>query len=183
MAHSPHGGQHYHYLSSDTATYVNVGQALQEEPHSRRTNHETNAKSPPNSHALSLLDSLKSQLSQVRPNAAAHLDFIRPHGAMTLSTSLSDKSGQVGIDRPHLVEPDASIMDKEEHIDGPVAADALDKEDTSAPKRMANGQVKPSKSSLQTSPVEPSQNGHSRNSSRNSRGSQIGEVRHLSQYD
>lgn len=156
---------------------MHVGQVSQE-PHSRRTTFETNARSPPSSQEPSLNNgSLSSQLSHVRPNAAGDLDLIRPRGAMTPSTSSSNKSSEERTDRPYLVEPDASTMDQDEKFDGPVAPD---KEHTSAPKRKANGEVKPSESSLPTSPIESSQYGLSRNSSRTSRGSQIGEVRHLS---
>jgi len=47
---------------------------------------------------------------------------------------------------------------------------------TSAPKRMANGEVKSSKNSLPTSPTDSSLHGHSRNSSLASKGSHIPEV-------
>ncbi len=102
---------------------------------------------------------------------------------MDPSTSFSNKSSQECTDRPYLVEPDESTMNQDENIDGLIADDGLDEDHASAPKRKANGEVKPSESSLPTSRVESSQYGHSRNSSRTSRGSQIGEVRHLSQYD
>ena len=161
---------------------MHVGQASQE-PHSRRTKFETNARSPPPSQASSLTGSLSSQLSQVRPNAASDLDFIHPHGAMDPSTSFSNKSSQEGTDRPYMMEPDESTVNQNENIEGLIAEHGLDEDHTSAPKRKANGEVKPSESSLPTSPVESSQYGHSRNSSRTSRGSQIGEVCHLSQYD
>ena len=46
-----------------------------------------------------------------------------------------------------------------------------------APKRMADGELKSPEYSLPTSPVSASQYGHSRNSSRTSRSSQISEVR------
>ncbi len=48
---------------------------------------------------------------------------------------------------------------------------------TSAPKRMANGDIKSPGYSPPTIPGCSSQYGHSRNSSRTSRGSQVGEVR------
>lgn len=179
MARSPLEGQHYRHLLSKTATYALVGRASKE-PHSRRTNLETTTRSPSNSQSSSLNGSLSSQLSQVRPNVAGDLDLIRPHGAVTPSTSLSNESSQEGIDRPCLVEPDVLPMDKDKTIDGPDTGGALNKDHTSAPKRMVNGEIKTSGSSLPTSPVESSQYGHSRNSSRTSRGSQIGEVGHLS---
>lgn len=81
------------------------------------------------------------------------------------------------------MESHVSPVDQDECIGGPITDDVLDKDRTGAPKRMANGEVKPLESSLPTSPVESSQYGHSRNGSRMSRGSQIGQVGHLSQYD
>ena len=162
---------------------MNAGQASQE-PHTRRTNLVTNARSPPTSQASS--GSLSCHKSQLRPNAAGDLDIISPHNAMTRSTSLSNKSSQEDTDRLYLVEPDVSSVDQDENIDGLVTENALNKLDKvhpSAPKRMANGEVKPSESSLPASPVESSQYGHSRNSSGTSRNSQIGEVRDFSQND
>ena len=179
MAHSPYEGWQNRYLISDKATYVHAGQAAQES-HTKGTSLETNARFPPNSQASSLNNSLSSQLSQVQPSKAGDLALIRPHGAMTLSTSFSDKSSQEGTDRPYLAKPDTSTVNQNQIINGPAVEDALDKDYTSAPKRMANGEVKSSESSLPTSPVESSQYGHSRNSSRTSRVSQIGEVCHLS---
>ncbi|KAF6239453.1 hypothetical protein HO173_002715 [Letharia columbiana] len=155
------------------ATHMNAGQASQE-PHTRRTNLVTNARSPPTSQASS--GSLSCHKSQLRPNAAGDLDIISPHNAMTRSTSLSNKSSQEDTDRLYLVEPDVSSVDQDENIDGLVTENALDKVHPSAPKRMANGEVKPSESSLPASPVESSQYGHSRNSSGTSRNSQIGEL-------
>lgn len=180
MAHSPHEGQHYRHLISEAPSYVYVGQ-LSQGFHRVGSNSETNTRSPPTSQESTLNDSLSSQLSQVRPNAAGDVDIIRPHGAMTPSTSLSNKSSQEGTDGPYLVARPVSPVDQDEGIRVLITDDALDKPHTGAPKRMANGEVKPSKSSLPTSPVESSQYGHSRNSSRTSRGSQIGEVGHLSQ--
>ena len=180
MAHSPHEGQQYRHMLSKMATYMNAGQASQE-PHTRRTNLVTNARSPSTSQASS--GSLSCHKSQLRPNAAGDLDIISSHNTMTRSTSLSNKSSQEDTDRLYLVEPDVSSVDQDENIDGLVTDHALDKVHPSAPKRMANGEVKPSESSLPASPVESSQYGHSRNSSGTSRNSQIGEVRDLSQND
>lgn len=157
-----------------------VGQSFQE-PHSTRTNLERTTRSPSNSQATSLNGSQSSQLSQGRRNAAGDLDLIRDHGAMTPSTPLSNESSQEGTDRPYLVESDVSPVEQDGKDDRPIACDALNQDHTSAPKRMVNGEVKPSEFSLPTSPVDSSQYGHSRNSSRTSRGSQIGEVGHLSQ--
>lgn len=158
MAHSPYEGQ------------------LSQEPHSRSSNLGTSAGSPPTSQASTFNDSLSSQLSQVRSNAASDVNLIRPHGAMTPSTSLSNKSSQEGTDGPYLMESHVSPVDQDECIGGPITDDVLDKDRTGAPKRMANGEVKPLESSLPTSPVESSQYGHSRNGSRMSRGSQIGQL-------
>lgn len=147
-----------------------------QELHSTRTNLETNARSPPTSQTSSLDDSRDSQLSHVRPDAAGDTDLVRPHGAMTISTSFSTKSSQKGTDRPYLVKPDASTMDQNEMVDWSVAEDPLDKDHTSATERTANGEAKSSESSLPTSLTELSRYKHSRNSSRTSRISQIGEL-------
>ena len=179
MAHSSYKGWQTRYLISDKATYVHAGQAAQAS-HTKRTNLEANARFAPNSQASSLNNSLSSQLSQVRPSKVGDLGLIRPHGAMTLSTPFSDESSQEVTDRPYLVKPDTSTINQNQLINGPAVEDALDQDYTSAPKRMANGEVKSSESRLPTSPVELSQYGHSRNSSRTSRVSQIGEVCHLS---
>ena len=48
---------------------------------------------------------------------------------------------------------------------------------TSAPKRMADGEVKPPETFMPIGPVSSDRYGHSRNSSRTSRSSQISEVR------
>ena len=182
MAHSSYEGQRYRHMTPEMATHVHVGQALQE-PHSRRTNLAMNARSPPTSQASSRNDSLGSEISQIGPSVASDLDHIRPHGVMTPSHVFLNNSSQEGEDRNSLVELDASTVDQDEDVDGPVVEDTQDKDPTSAPKRMANGEIKPAESSQPTSPVEYSEYRHSRNSSRTSRGSQIGEVRHLSQCD
>lgn len=157
---------------------MHVGQASQE-PRSGRANLETNTKSPPNSQTSSLDDSLSNQLSQVQPNAAGNLDLIRARCTMTPSTSLSIKPSQERSDRLYHIESDVSPMEHDNNSDGPVTDDALEKDRKNASKRMANGEVKPSEASLPTDSAESSQNGHSRNSSRTSRGSQIGEVSQL----
>lgn len=170
-----------HGLEDGNLQSCTLGQASHE-PHTRRTNLEMTTRSPPTSRASSLNDSLSSQLSQLRPDATGDLELIRPHGVMTPLTSLSKKSSHEATDRPYLEEPDVSLVEQDGNIDGLLTYDVVDKDNTSAPKRMANGEVKPSESSPSTSPVKSSQYGHSRNSSTTSRGSQIGEVRHLSQY-
>lgn len=75
---------------------------------------------------------------------------------------------------------DATPSPEAESANAPVltqpyhAFSSLHNERTGAPKRMANGEFKGP--SLPTSPVDASQYGHSRNSSRTSRGSQISDV-------
>ena len=184
MAHSLHEGQRYHLLTLNMATYVHVGQ----EPRSRRINLETNTRSPPSSQASSLDDSISRRLAQFRPNAAGDLDLIGPHGAITQPTSLSIKSSQEGVDRPYHMESDGSLVDQDKSNNGlvtddAVTDDALDKARTNPPKRMANGEIKPLEASLLTSPVASRHCGHLRNNSSTSRGSQIGEVGHLSHYE
>lgn len=155
------------------ATKMHVGR----EPHSRRTNLETHAGTSSISLASSLNDSLNSQRSQTAPNAASDLNLIRPHGAIESSISFSDGSSQERRDRSYLVEPDGSTTDQDEEINVPAAEETNGTDHTSAPKRMVNGEFKHSESSLPTSPITSSHYKHSRNSSRTSRGSQIGEVR------
>ena len=165
------------------ATYLHTGQASQE--HSRRTNPGTNIRSPPTSQTTSFDDSLSSDLLQGRPNAPNDLELIRPHGAITPSTFLSSKSSQESTGSSYLAEPDVSLVNHEGSVDGlmPYANDSLDKCHANAPKRMANGDFKPSEFSPATSPVDSSQFGDSRNSSTTSRGSQIGEVCQLIRYE
>ena len=180
MAHSPYQGQHCHYrrVIPKMAAYMRKGR----DPHSSSTNLETNSRTPPTSQAPSLNDSLHTQLSQIAPNAHSDLDLIHPHGALDPSTSFSNRSSQKRRNRTHLVEPDGSTMEQDENVNMPVAEVTEDKDHTSAPKRMGNRELKPSESSSPTSPVQSSRYKHSRNSSRTSRGSQISEVRSLSQH-
>lgn len=175
MAHSLYEGQHCHYrrVIPKMAAYMRKGR----EPHL-----ETNSRIPPTSQASSLDDSSDTQLSQLVPNAASDLDLIRSHGAMDPSTSFSNRSSQERRDRIHSVELDGSTMDQDENDNMPVAEDTEDKDHTIAPKRMGNRELKPSESNLPTSPVESSHCKHSRNSNRTSQGSQISEVRSLSQH-
>ena len=101
----------------------------------------------------------------------------------TPSTSFSNNSSQ-GSARKGLLNNDDAAPQEEEHqaIYSQAARSPYDRaqrlhmEHTSAPKRMANGEVKLQGYSQPSSPVDISQYGHSRNSSRTSRGSQIGEV-------
>ena len=153
---------------------------VSQKPYPRHTNLETSVTSPPTSQASSLNISPDSQLSQVLPIAAGDLNLIHTCGVMTLSTSLLSESSHEGTDTPYLVESDAPPIDQDEIIDALFTSDSLDKDYTSAPKRMANGETKPSECSPPTSPVESSKYIHSRNSSRTSTASQIGEVGHFS---
>ena len=152
------------------------------EPRSRRTNLGTNARTSSNFQASSLDDSLNSQLLQTAPNVASDLSLFRPRVATESSNSFSSNSSQERRDRNYLVEPDGSTMDPDGAINMPVAEENNGTDHASAPKRMVNGEFKPSESSLPTSPTRSSDYKRSRNNSRTSRGSQIGEVRNLSQF-
>ena len=139
-----------------------------------------------NSRDSSLNESLNSQLSQLRPESAGDLDLSqgkRGHGEMTPSTSYSNSSSQEGILKGQSNDYEGVIMqDKLEPARAlnarppPGRSKGPHIEHTSAPKRMANGEIKSPRYSLPTSPIDASQYGHSRNSSRASRSSQIEEV-------
>lgn len=141
----------------------------------------------PNSQQSSLNDSSSSLLSQTRPSGVSELS--QGSGVprdMTTSTSLSNKSSEERVamggsdDRIALTVDDGLGSQEELYTTStPVAISAEQRYDhTSAPKRMANGEIKSPGYSLPTSPGDSSQYGHSRNSSRTSRGSQVGEVCH-----
>jgi len=118
---------------------------------------------------------------------SAHAD--PQYGTITPSTSTSNNSSQ-----EHAVEPHQSFEASELHprMEEKACRDqsfpAMQRtrtwerpaistsQYTSAPKRMANGDVKTGAGSLPTSPTDPSLYVHSRNSSTTSRSSQIGEV-------
>ena len=106
------------------------------------------------------------------------------HETKTPSTSFSNGSSQ---ERPSVGSPideqisldDGGIgMQESSSSDDTATAKRLENpgHHTSAPKRMANGEVKSPEWALPNSPAGSSQYRHSRNSSTTSRGSQIGEV-------
>lgn len=141
----------------------------------------------PNSQQSSLNNSSNSLLSQTRPSGVSELS--QGSGVprdTTPSTSLSSKSSQErvemgGSDDQITLTVDDRLGSQEElyTMNTSVAMPAGQRYDhTSAPKRMANGEIKSPGYSLPTSPGDSSQYGHSRNSSRTSRGSQVGEVCH-----
>ena len=175
MAHSPYEGQHIGTWPEQWQL-IYTGQAPQE--HSRRTDPGTNTRSPPTSLTTSFDDSLSRDLLQGQPNAPNDLEHIHAHGAITPSTFLSSKSSQESTGSSYVAGPDVSLVNHEGNVDGlmPYPNDSHDKSHANAPKRMANGDFKPSEFSLATSPAESSQFGDSKNSSTTSRGSQIGEV-------
>lgn len=134
----------------------------------------------------SLNESLKNRTSQgrddfVRDLEVSHTD--RFNEAMTPSTSFSNYPSQGSARKGPLNTDDVALQVKQQQpILAPAAMSQHDRsqrlhiEHTSAPKRMANGEIKSPGYSGPNSPVDIGQCGHSRNSSRTSRGSQIGEV-------
>ena len=144
------------------------------------------ATSLPNSQDSCLNESLNSQLSQIRPESAGAIDLFKGtpgHGTMTPSTSFSNNSSQEGLTRAQVDGNEREIMQNKiepahapgaRRPRGPSKASHINR--TGAPKRMADGEIKSPGYSLPTSPIDASQPGHSRNSSRTSRSSQIGEV-------
>ena len=102
---------------------------------------------------------------------------------MTPSTSFSNNSSQGSACKGRLNNDDAlPQMEEQQPMYAPAASSQHDRsqrlqnEHTSAPKRMANGEIKSPGYSRPSSPIDIGPYGHSRNSSRTSRGSQIGEV-------
>lgn len=139
-----------------------------------------------NSQESSLNESSNSQLSQYRPESAGDLhpsQAKRGHGEMTPSTSYTNSPTYECIPKGH-PNDDVGVItqDKLESAHAlnmrPLPDQSKEPliEYTAAPKRMANGDIKPAGYSSPTSPIDASQYGHSRNSSRASRSSQIGEV-------
>ncbi|KAL2040301.1 hypothetical protein N7G274_006744 [Stereocaulon virgatum] len=139
-----------------------------------------------NSQESSLNQSSNSQLSQYRPESAGDLhpsQGERGHGGMTPSTSYTNSPTYECMRKDHLND-DVGVVTQDELE----SAHALNMrplpdqskepliEYTAAPKRMANGDIKPAGYNSTTSPIDASQHGHSRNSSRASRSSQIGEL-------
>ena len=142
-------------------------------------NLEMNLRSSPVSQA-SAVDNF--QLSGLRSNATVDHDRVYPHDQTTISTTSSNKPGQVETDASCPLERDVSLVARDENIDGLLTDWTFDQKRISAPKRLANGELKPSPTRLPTSPIQPRQYGHSIKSSRTSQISQMGEVRHLSQH-
>lgn len=145
------------------------------------------ATSLPNSQNSSLNDSLHSQQSQHVPGLSTKNSRLSVdthfHGAMTPSTSLSNKSSQ------EIAEMEAPLIDQNANLlQGVQSPNVLASRQMYYPflepghgrinanKRMANGEIKSPGHSLPTSPTGLNQYGHSRNSSSTSRGSQISDV-------
>lgn len=149
----------------------------------------TAAYSLPNSQDSSLNDSSTSQQSQI-PQASSTEDIRiahgthHLHGTTTPSTSVSNKSSRevIGTAAPPVDQDILSSQEKRHPANPSVVRQPnhsisdLQHEHTSTPKRMANGEIKSPEYSLPTSPVGASQYGHSRDSSRTSKGSQISNV-------
>ena len=139
-----------------------------------------------NSQSSSSNDSSNSQISHIRVGSAGNFDRSqgdRFNDETTPSTSLSNSSSQEGVGKAQLGDYDDVLLVEERQPTYMSAASSqhersrmLHTEHTSTPKRMANGEIKSSAYSLSNSPIDIGQHGHSRNSSRTSRGSQIGEV-------
>ena len=134
----------------------------------------------------SLKEPLRHRTSQGRDGFIRDLDVSQGdhlNEEMTPSTSFSNNSSQGSARKGPLNNDDAAPqVEEQQPIYSQAASSQHDRaqrlhiEHTSAPKRMANGEVKLPGYSQPNSPVDISQYGHSRNSSRTSRGSQIGEV-------
>ena len=134
----------------------------------------------------SLNEPLRHRTSQGRDGFIRDLDVSqgdRLNEEMTPSTSFSNNSSQGSARKGPLDNDNAAPqVEKQQSIYSQAASSQHDRaqrlhiEHTSAPKRMANGEVKLPGYSQPSSPVNISQYGHSRNSSGMSRGSQIGEV-------
>ena len=134
----------------------------------------------------SLNESLRNRTSQGRDDFVRDLNVThsdRFDEEMTPSTSFSNNSSQGSARKgPSNIDDAALQVEQQQPILAPAAVSQDDQsqrlhiEHTSAPKRMANGGIKSPGYSGLNSPVDIGQCGHSRNSSRTSRGSQIGEV-------
>lgn len=134
----------------------------------------------------SLNEPLRNRTLQGRDGSIRDLDVSqsdRFNEEMTPSTSFSNNSSQGSARKGPANNDDAALQVKEQQpIYAPAARSQHDRsqrlhiEHASAPKRMANGEIKSPGYSRPNSPVDIGQYGHSRNSSRTSRGSQIGEV-------
>lgn len=150
------------------------------------------------SQGSSFSTSTSRQRSLIRPISTGLVERgSQPQDVSSPSTSLSNNSNQEqaidshrhdrrsGYDKQDVAP--ALEMQPSEHFGnvGPshcydYSGGALSRP-TSAPKRMANGDIKSFTGSLPTSPVDYDQNSHSGNNSLTSRGSQISEV-HLRPY-
>ena len=134
----------------------------------------------------SLNESLRYQISQGRDDLVRDLNVThsdRFNEEMTPSTSFSNNSSQGSARKgPSNIDDAALQVEQRKTILAPAATSQDDRsqrlhiEHRSAPKRMVNGDIKSPGYSSPNSPVDISQCGHSRNSSRTSRGSQICEV-------
>ena len=134
----------------------------------------------------SLNESLRDRISQGRDDFIRDLNVThsdRFNEEMTPSTSFSNNSSQGSARKgPSDIDNAALQVEQQQTMLTPAATSQDDRsrrlymEHTSAPKRMANGDIKSPGYSGPNSPVDIDQCGHSRNSSRTSRGSQIGEV-------
>lgn len=134
----------------------------------------------------SLNEPLRHRTSQGREGSVRDHDVSqgdRLNEEMTPSTSFSNNSSQGSARKGPLSNDDAlPQVEEQQPMYTPAARSQHDRfqrlhnEHTSAPKRMANGEIKSPGYSRPSSPVDIDQYGHSRNSSRTSRGSQIGEV-------
>lgn len=146
-----------------------------------------------NSQYSSLNESMASQLSAPRPGSPGDLEpahWNSTQGLVTPSTSVSNHSSQEHRDTLPKSTRSGSMfgdqgMDRQDnlqlaipHVPKPMQRPATSRDDhTSAPKRMANGDIKSVGGNLPRSPTDSNMYMHSRNSSTTSRGSQIGEVR------
>ena len=161
------------------------------EPESRHyppTRQHFEAHSLPQSQTSSFNGSFASQQSGSQPLAVRELDSCQQplNAPYTPATSLSNNSSQ----EPIMNHEDA--QDPRTHMENNIRASATDQASqlqlistqsptshqayTSAPKRMANGDIKSPPNSYPTSPIDPNSYAHSRNSSSTSRTSHIGEV-------
>ena len=133
------------------------------------------APSLPTSQESSLIGLSTSQSTQLPQD----LPIEENERNMALLTSLSNKSSQEVASTviPTTFE-NGIVGETETKVEGQRGHEHLNfrHEHTSAPKRMANGDIKPPQYSLPTSPLETSSYGHSRKISRISEGSQISEV-------
>lgn len=169
---------------------MRVGQESQDSL-PQRTFHE--APTSLGSSQQSSLDTANSQLSQSQPASSGLLDSFQASFTPSLktpSTSLSNMSSQERVGTDTADDGEGNVSDhglgvpqnvQSVNLSAPnPLAHRVDR--TGAPKRMADGEIKSPGYSLPTSPASPNKYGHSRNSSRTSRGSQIGEVCRKPEY-